>query len=374
MSTTVHRNRLKGIVTTDVDGNVIESIDYDYDVFNRRIEKTVDSDGDGVLEAETERYVYDGEHIALVFDGDGELAYRYLHGPGTDQVLAQEDANGDVLWALADHQLTVRDLLDNEGNVVNHISYDSFGNTTSQSNPDVDFRFGYTGREFDGETGDYYYRARYFDSSIGQFISQDPLDFAAGDMNLYGYVGNSPINYIDPNGLTRVELRYRGAFPGHQHADIVITRDDGSIKSYWARAEDVSLGAYLSYLLANDAFGDIAADQSREGEYGEDYIFYVGDEDRIQLIYDSEETCHPIENIEELIEQAFDDIAQEEIPYDPFGANSNYAAFEVLDRVGFEDVQPIEGVNPTGWDALPEESAPPLIEIPPLPTPSVNGI
>ncbi len=78
--------------------------------------------------------------------------------------------------------------------------YDSFGNITHQSNPDVDFRFGYTGREFDEETGNYYYRARYFDSSTGQFISQDQFSFSAGDANLYRYVGNSSINYLDPSG------------------------------------------------------------------------------------------------------------------------------------------------------------------------------
>jgi RHS repeat-associated protein len=59
----------------------------------------------------------------------------------------------------------------------------------------------YTGREYDPETGLYYYRARYYDPATGRFLQQDPIGFASGDVNLYGYVGNNPINFIDPSGL-----------------------------------------------------------------------------------------------------------------------------------------------------------------------------
>jgi hypothetical protein len=46
-----------------------------------------------------------------------------------------------------------------------------------------------------------YYRARYYDARVGRFLSEDPIGFAGGDVNLYRYVGNSPINYTDPSGL-----------------------------------------------------------------------------------------------------------------------------------------------------------------------------
>jgi RHS repeat-associated protein len=160
----------------------------------------VDADGEGKAAPETEYFVYDGEHIALVFDEQGEQTHRYLYGPQIDQILADEVASGDVHWALTDHQGSVRDVIDGGGNLLNHIRYDSFGNVTSQSNANVDFRFGYTGREFDQETGLHYYRARYYDASIGRFISEDPVGFGAGDANLYRYVGNSPTNYTDPTG------------------------------------------------------------------------------------------------------------------------------------------------------------------------------
>ena len=58
----------------------------------------------------------------------------------------------------------------------------------------------YTGREWDKETGLYYYRARYYDPMEGRFISKDPIGFKGG-INLYGYVDNNPINRTDPEGL-----------------------------------------------------------------------------------------------------------------------------------------------------------------------------
>ena len=58
-----------------------------------------------------------------------------------------------------------------------------------------------------------YYRARYYDPSIGRFISEDPLEFGGGDVNLYAYVGNSPVSYIDPSGLGRLPANPTGLGP-----------------------------------------------------------------------------------------------------------------------------------------------------------------
>jgi RHS repeat-associated protein len=78
------------------------------------------------------------------------------------------------------------------------LRYSAFG----QSQPGTGAspsRLKYAGREDDG-TGLYYYRARYYDPVIGRFISEDPLGFAAGDVNFYAYVGNNPVNANDPSG------------------------------------------------------------------------------------------------------------------------------------------------------------------------------
>ncbi len=200
------RDRLTGITVKDVNGDIIKSAEYKYDVYNQRIAKTVDADGDGAAVATTERYVYGrDQNIGLVFDENGNLNHRYLFGNGVDQIEADE-SNGNVLWALADHLGNVRDVVDNAGTVLNHIVYDAFGGVTSQTDESVVFRYGYTARELDAESGLQYNRARYLDSFTGRFISEDPIGFQAGDSNLYRYVFNSPIRYTDPDGLQSREL------------------------------------------------------------------------------------------------------------------------------------------------------------------------
>jgi RHS repeat-associated protein len=87
-----------------------------------------------------------------------------------------------------------------------HIQYDSFGNVISETHPEVEFRFGYTGREPDVETGLDFYRARYYDPAVGQFVSEDPIGFDASDANLYRYVFNSPTNLNDPDGEVVIPL------------------------------------------------------------------------------------------------------------------------------------------------------------------------
>jgi RHS repeat-associated protein len=196
---------LTGITVKNDLGEIIRTAEYTYDVYNQRIAKTVYTDGDGSLAAVTERFVYGSDqNIALVLDENGNVNHRYLFGDGVDQIEADE-SNGTVLWALTDHLGSVRDVVDDSGTVLNHIVYDAFGGVTSQTDESVVFRYGYTARELDAESGLQYNRARYLDSFTGKFISEDPIGFGGGDSNLYRYVFNSPIRYTDPSGLFVVE-------------------------------------------------------------------------------------------------------------------------------------------------------------------------
>jgi RHS repeat-associated protein len=108
---------------------------------------------------------------------------------------------GTVLWGLGDHEGTIRDIVNNSGTVVDHRKYDSFGKMTSESTPTTDFIFGYTGQALDKAVGLYNYGHRWYDPATGRFASEDPSGFAAGDANLYRYVGNDPLNNTDPTGL-----------------------------------------------------------------------------------------------------------------------------------------------------------------------------
>jgi RHS repeat-associated protein len=215
------RDRLTGLVVRNALGDVTKTAQYKYDVYNQRIAKTVDADGDGAAVATTERYVYGAnQNIDLIFDENGNVNHRYLFGDGVDQIEADE-SNGNVLWALSDHLGSVRDVVDDSGTVLNHVVYDAFGGVTSQTNASVVFRYGYTARELDAESGLQYNRARYLDSFTGKFISEDPISFQGGDFNLSRYVENSPINGTDPFGLETIILIHSGThWYGHTALEV----------------------------------------------------------------------------------------------------------------------------------------------------------
>jgi RHS repeat-associated protein len=179
------------VVSKDIYGVVTQTVSYEYDVNDLRVSKNVDGS--------MEKYFLDGDNIAFVTDGAGKQTFHYLYGMEADQVLAQDSETG-MIWSLADRLGSIDVLVSEQGVIVDQRTYDSFGNTLSQLDPTVKFRFGYTGRESDPETGLYYYRARYFDANVGRFISTDPIGFEAGDSNLYRYVNNSSTLATDPTG------------------------------------------------------------------------------------------------------------------------------------------------------------------------------
>src|SRR5206468_4067813 len=84
------------------------------------------------------------------------------------------------------------------GVIQSQYNYDPFGSTT-QTGASTNNSFAYTGRELD-TAGLYYYRARYYSPRLQRFISQDPIGFAGGP-NLYAYVDNNPVGFVDPLGM-----------------------------------------------------------------------------------------------------------------------------------------------------------------------------
>ena len=155
---------------------------------------------------------------------------RYTHGPGVDEPLIMErDLDGSGTFELnetffyhTDALGSITELTDSTGSVVQSYVYDAFGNMTVFDATGLEIApesaianpYTYTGREFDIESGLYYYRARYYDPRIGRFTQADPIGFQGGDTNFYAYVANNPVNFTDAFGLVASSPGLAGSISG----------------------------------------------------------------------------------------------------------------------------------------------------------------
>jgi len=171
------------------------TINYKYDGLGRRVEKEIN---DGVT-TKVNRFIYDNEDILLELDGSNNITARYTHGPGIDEPLIME-RSGVSFFYHVDGLGSVTEITDTLGAVKQQYTYSSFGKIESQLDPNFVQLYTFTSREFDPETGLYFYRARYYEASTARFLQQDPIGLAGG-INVYAYVNANPINSGDPFGL-----------------------------------------------------------------------------------------------------------------------------------------------------------------------------
>jgi len=222
-------DRLTGVQINS--NNLTRELTFTYDPFGRRIKKTVSPSGGGSGE-EITNYVYDNQNIILEYNTNNEIQTRYTHGPNIDEPLVIEIKGTTTFtpyYYHADGLGSITALTDTNGSIVQRYEYDSFGNQTITTNGNISQPFTYTAREYDTETGMYFYRARYYDSKVGRFVTKDPIlhpsngnskscggsnfvyqsnmpSFAElqknpQNLNPYAYTRNNPISYDDPLGL-----------------------------------------------------------------------------------------------------------------------------------------------------------------------------
>lgn len=203
-------------------GQVQKRISYAYDAVGRRIEKRVNNLISGINS--TRRFVYDKNDILAEYDESGNLLARYTHSRiSEDDVLAANITQSGVsaglgrsgsAFFLKNALGSVTSVMDSSGNLIQSYQYDSFGkigmiqdgigNDISLS-PILNTSFTFTGREWDKESGLYFYRARFYDPNTGRFLQKDPHPGAIGNpishFNKFSYVANNPINLTDPSGM-----------------------------------------------------------------------------------------------------------------------------------------------------------------------------
>jgi len=186
-------NRLTD-VNDKVTGDPVASYRYDY--LGRRVVKIVYGSPYNAVR----KYCYDGDRIIAVYNDSDTLLRKFIYGPGIDEPICVIWQTGTKFYYHFDGLGSVVALSSESGYIVKRYSYDVFGKPDTTSTP-YDFgMFMFTGRQYDSETGLYYYRTRYYAPDIGRFLQTDPVGYIDG-INLYRYVSNNPINLIDPYGL-----------------------------------------------------------------------------------------------------------------------------------------------------------------------------
>jgi RHS repeat-associated protein len=166
-------------------------------------------------------FFYSDEGLIGEYGGNGNEITTYGYAPdsiwSTDPLFQKIGIS--YYWYQNHHLATPQKITDSRGKVVWSATYDAFGYALILMEEVVN-NLRQPGQYFDAETGFHYNWYRYYDPTVGRYLAKDPIGFAGGDVNLYNYVRNNPINFIDPWGKL--------AFPYHGFASLFAGLMEGS--------------------------------------------------------------------------------------------------------------------------------------------------
>lgn len=139
--------------------------------------------------------------IAAEYNGAGALQRRYVRGPGVDETVVWYEGagTGDRRYLSTDELGSIVTVADGSGASIADNTFDEYGRPGAGNLG----RFQYTGQAWLPAAGLYHYKARAYSASLGRFLQTDPIGFG-GELNFYTYVGNDPLNFIDPFGLQEI--------------------------------------------------------------------------------------------------------------------------------------------------------------------------
>ncbi|OGV34731.1 MAG: hypothetical protein A2020_00335 [Lentisphaerae bacterium GWF2_45_14] len=185
-------------------------LEFVYDYMGRRINKKVYTNN--VLSSER-KFTYDGWNLAAEYDANNTLLNSYLWGEDLSGSLQGAGGVGGLLAVnnylpCYDGNGNITSYLDNSGNTVATYEYNPFGKIICAFGTKADdFAYRFSTKYFDKETALYYYGYRYYSANVNRWLSRDPIEEQGGN-NLYVFVGNSPLNYIDVLGNAAKSTTY----------------------------------------------------------------------------------------------------------------------------------------------------------------------
>jgi RHS repeat-associated protein len=200
---TTYRYNLDGRLSEIRDNNDLIVAQYQYDPFGRRTSKHLYQTGEIIY------FFYSDEGLIAEYEESGQLIQSYGYKPNslftTNPVFSRRpdftaQAKGGYVYYINDHLATPQKLITETGYKVWEASADAFGKTVVTNN---EFRnpLRFSGQYTDDESNLRYNYFRYYDSTLGRYITSDPIGLNGG-LNTYGYVGGNPLYWVDPFGLS----------------------------------------------------------------------------------------------------------------------------------------------------------------------------
>ncbi len=188
--------------------------EYQYDGLNRvRVRKRFSSIRNQWKLEEERRYLYDGMQIVQERDGANQVVVSYTRGLDLSGSLAGAGGIGGLL-AFSDHEGpgvrhahyhsdgngNITAMMNRHGRLVAEYHYDPFGNLQGQAGPLAETNpYRFSSKQYQPNTGMYSYGFRFYEPSLQRWINQDPIA-ELGGINLYGFVGSDPVNFVDSDG------------------------------------------------------------------------------------------------------------------------------------------------------------------------------
>ncbi len=258
-------NRLRRVFDPDSGATYGE---YDYDAGGRRIHRFADTDHDGSFDQDI-RYIYDDKQVIEEREtpaGD-TLLRQYLYGNYLDEVVWSEDSASteEYLYGQDENYNVYALYLYEQGTnsklTLELYRYDAYGSFQkydesglelgSRNQPSDHFNpYLFQSRRFDPESSLYYYRARYHNLETGRFLSFDAYGYGTGSLNLYEFLGSSPLNYLDPNGdivVTAAVIIVGGLIYAGVNEGIEYSKNKGCYSfDFWRFGKNFAIGSLVT--------------------------------------------------------------------------------------------------------------------------------